>query len=284
MHARWMVVGLIAWSASWQLAFGWGQEGHSVVAEIAQRRLSPQAQAAADVILGKGHSLASVASWADDQRATHPDSYNWHFVDVPVADSTYDAAKDCKPSPKGDCTIAALERLKVQLLCGNAAAKADALRFIVHLIGDLHQPLHTIDEARGGNDIAVKVTFKGNTCFRNCEQDGNFHQVWDTTLLQRVAFDWGADVDRIEAGYLRTPEALDPATTAGTPTDWLLATHLVAQGVWAAKPADNVLDDAYLQAQLPILDKQLGLGGLRLAAYLNAAYAAPAVCTAQPAN
>jgi hypothetical protein len=275
-----MVVGLTLWAASWQLAFGWGQEGHSIVAEIAQRRLTPQAQAAVDAILGKGHSLASVASWADDQRASHPDSYDWHFVDIPIADTTYDPARECKPSPRGDCTIAALARLRVQMLCGNGAAKLDALRFIVHLIGDLHQPMHTVDEARGGNDIAVKVTFKGITCFKNCEQDDNFHRVWDSTLLQRLAFDWGADVDRIEAGFLKSPEATDPAATAGTPTDWLLSTHAVAQGVWAAKPANNVLDDAYLKAQLPILDKQLGLGGLRLAAYLNAAYAAPAACPA----
>jgi nuclease S1 len=281
MHARNVMLGLAAWSASFGLAFGWGQEGHSVIAEIAQRRLSPAATAAVETILGKGHSLASVSSWADDQRAAHPDSYNWHFVDIPIADNAYDPAKECKPSPKGDCTIGALERLKVQLRCADDASRLDALRFAVHLVGDLHQPLHTVDEARGGNDIAVTVTFKGTTCFKNCDLDANFHQVWDTTLLQRTAFDWGADVDRIEAGFLKSPEAQDAAATGGTATDWLLATHVVAQGVWADRPADNVLDEAYLTAQQPILDKQLGLGGLHLAAWLNDTFAAPAAC---PAN
>jgi hypothetical protein len=86
--------------ASTGAAFAWGQEGHSIVAEIAQRRLSPTAAAEVERLLGKGHSLASVASWADDQRAARPGSYNWHFVDIPVADTTYDPATECKPDPR----------------------------------------------------------------------------------------------------------------------------------------------------------------------------------------
>lgn len=276
MRYRRLLLLPLAWLATMELAFAWGQEGHSIVAEIAQRRLSPEAAAAVDAILGKGHSLASVASWADDQRGAHPDTYNWHFVDIPIADGTYDPATECKPDPKGDCTIAALERLKPALQCGDDAAKRDALRYAVHLIGDLHQPLHTVNEARGGNDIPVKVTFKGNTCFKNCDLDTNFHATWDTTLITRTVWNWGAFVDREEAGFLATPEAKDPAAVAGTPTDWLLQTHAAAQTVWALKPTNGVLDDAYYTAVLPVVERQLGLGGLRLAAWLNDAFAAKA--------
>ena len=269
MRFRHLLVMLLAWVASFELAFAWGQEGHSIVAELAQRRLSPAAATAVETILGKGHSLASIASWADDQRTAHTESYNWHFVDIPIASNAYDPATQCKPGPKGDCAIAALDRLKQQLRCGDAAARLDALRFAVHLVGDIHQPLHTVDEARGGNDIAVKVTFKGNTCSKNCDLDTNFHAVWDSTLIQRYVWNWGAYVDKLEAGWLATPEAADPALVAGTPTDWVLQTHSTAQTVWNAKPANNVLDDAYYQQALPVLDKQLALGGLRLAAWLN---------------
>ncbi len=273
MRFRLPLLALLVWTASFELALAWGQEGHSVVAEIAQRRLSPAAAAAVEAILGKGHSLASVSSWADDQRTAHPDTSNWHFVDIPLADQTYDPATECKPDPKGDCSIAALERLKQQLRCGDAAARLDALRFAVHIVGDIHQPLHTVAEARGGNDIPVKVTFKGAVCSKNCDLDTNFHAVWDSTLIQRTVWNWGSYVDRLEAGWLATPEAADPAAVAGTPTDWVLQTHAAAQIVWNDKPANDVLDEAYYRQVSPILEKQLGLGGLRLAAWLNDAFA-----------
>lgn len=276
---RGLSLALLVWAASFELALAWGPEGHSIVAEIAQRRLSPAAASEVETILGKGHSLASIASWADDQRSTRPDTYNWHFVDIPLADDAYDPATECKPDPKGDCAIAALTRLKQQLRCGDAAGKRDALRFAVHLVGDIHQPLHTVAEQRGGNDIAVKVTFKGATCAKNCDLDTNFHAAWDQALIQRTVWNWGAYVDKLEAGWLTTPEALDPATVAGTPTDWVLQTHGVARTVWTAKPADNVLDEAYYRRVLPALDRQLGLGGLRLAAWLNDAFAS-SECTA----
>jgi hypothetical protein len=64
-------------------ALAWGSEGHSVIAEIAQRRLSPDASAAVAQVLGQSHSLASIASWADDVRDDRPETYNWHFVDIP---------------------------------------------------------------------------------------------------------------------------------------------------------------------------------------------------------
>ncbi|HXC55824.1 MAG TPA: S1/P1 nuclease [Rhizomicrobium sp.] len=267
------------WLATTGAALAWGQEGHSIVAELAQRRLSPAAAAQVEAILGQGHSLASIASWADDVRASHPETFAWHFIDIPLADTTYDPATECKPDPKGDCAIAALDRLKQQLRCSaDAAARLDALRFAVHLVGDIHQPLHTVAEARGGNDILVKVTFKGNTCKQNCDLPTNFHAVWDSTLITRTYYDWGAYVDRLEAGWLTTLEAKDPAATAGTPTDWVLQTHAVAVTVWNLKPASNELDDAYYTAVMPLVDKQLGLGGLRLAAYLNDAFASN-VCT-----
>ena len=261
--------------ASTSAAFAWGQEGHSIVAEIAQRRLSPVAAAEVERLLGKGHSLASVASWADDQRAAHPGSYNWHFVDIPLADTAYDPATACKPDPKGDCAIGELDRLATELHCAAGdAAKIDALRYAVHLVGDIHQPLHTVGDAKGGNEITVKVTFKGNTCRKECDQSINFHAVWDSTLITRQFWDWGAYVDKLEDGWLKTPEALDPAAIAGTPADWALQTHAVAVTVWNLKPASNELDDTYYTAVLPVVDKQLGLGGLRLAAFLNTAYAA----------
>src|SRR6202789_50124 len=88
----------------------WGPEGHSIVAEITQRRLSPEAAAKVREILGENASLASIASWADDYRALHLHSAGWHFVDIPLAADDYVEGRDCAPSPEGDCIIHELAR------------------------------------------------------------------------------------------------------------------------------------------------------------------------------
>jgi hypothetical protein len=132
-------------------ALAWGPEGHSVVAEIAQRRLSPQAEKMVKRLLGRGHSLAAIASWPDDERSKRPETANWHFVDMPLSATTYDPQRDCKADPKGDCVIAALDRLHNDLRCAkDDNDKAEALKFAVHFVGDIHQPLHTVLEAGGG--------------------------------------------------------------------------------------------------------------------------------------
>ncbi len=256
-------------------AFAWDQEGHSIVGEIAQRRLNPAAADAVDRVMGRGHSLASVASWADDVRETAPQTYNWHFVDIPIGSSQFDPASQCAPGPQGDCVVAELDRLKTELRCAAGEPKLEALKFAVHFVGDVHQPLHTVLEDRGGNDIAVVVDMNGLTCKRNCQPAPiatNLHAAWDTHLIAKTVWDWGAYVDRLEAGWLRSKEAAQPGIDAGAPLDWALETHRAAQQVWALTPADKVLGDDYYRKILPILDRQLGVAGLRLARFLNDAY------------
>lgn len=276
-------------------AFAWGQEGHSIVAEIAQRRLSPQAAAAVEQLLGRGHSLASVANWADDFRSTEQGkpTQNWHFVDIPLAQKDYDATRDCKLDPgKGDCIVAELRRLKdAELLCPTGDKQKDepgvtALKFAVHFIGDIHQPLHTVDELTGGNDYEVGINMQGATCrIQKCTDDvmcrtprcnpaavTNLHVMWDSTLIQRRYWNWGAYVDALEEGWLRSPEA--QSVDGGTPEDWAVETHGEAQSAWSKAQAKTVLDDAYLNDDeiKSILDRQLAVAGLRLARFLNEAY------------
>jgi len=250
------------------------RRGHSIIAEIAQRRLSPEAAVAVEQLLGRGHSLASVGSWADDVRNDRPSTYNWHFVDIPVARNTYDPAVDCKQdSDKGDCTIAELERLKTELRCGSPDARVEALKFAVHFVGDAHQPLHTVLEERGGNGVQVDLFMHGKTCTGSCQPShshSNFHAAWDSGLIMKTVWDWGAYVERLEAGWLKTTEA--NSLNIGMPTDWIVETHGEAQTVWNLVPINKVLDDGYYNNVLPVLDRQLGKAGIRLAAFLNTAY------------
>jgi len=278
-RCRW-VTGASACAAPWLLvaqAHAWGPEGHSVVAEIAQRRLSPAASTAVTTILGRGVSLASVAMWADDVRASRPETYNWHFVNISVADSTYDPALDCAPTAKGDCVVAELERLRNELRCAPTdAGKNDALRFAVHFVADVHQPLHTVREKQGGNQVLVAAYIAGATCTGRCTPTPtatNLHAVWDSTILRKAAWDWGTLVEAVE---MNLPQFLQGASPSPEPKDWALETHRIAQSVWAATPANGVIDEEYYRMALPIALQQLGRAGTRLAAFLNDAYAATA--------
>jgi hypothetical protein len=264
-------------------ALAWGPEGHSIVAEVAQPRLSgPAAQMVAKLL--KGRSLASIASWADDDRNKDPTTFQWHFVDIPLDVVAYDSKRDCKPDPqKGDCIVAELGRLRNELRCATGDAQVQALKFAVHFVGDLHQPLHTVLEKTGGNEINVDVFMRGlatSPADTPKHMPDNFHTAWDTALIRKTVWDWGAYVDRLENGWLATSpdaKAEDPATNHAAidePTfkNWAEETHKAAPLVWYLRPADDVLDDRYLRDVLPTLDRQLGIAGLRLARLLNQAY------------
>src|SRR5450631_1625345 len=127
-------------------AAAWGSDGHSIVGEIAQRRLGPGARAQVEALLGAGHSLASEGNWADDVRPARPETFNWHFVDIPIADATYDAAKQCAATPQGDCIVAELERLQ-----------RSRLNCIAHLLSQIpyqevpHEPVYLPERVRNPN-------------------------------------------------------------------------------------------------------------------------------------
>jgi len=258
-------------------ALAWGPDGHSIVAEIAQRRLDGAAQAQVQRLLGPGHSLASEASWGDEVRSERPGTFRWHFVDIPLAESSYRAARDCSATPKGDCIVAELERARQSLRCGDERERREALLWAVHLVADLHQPLHAIAEEQGGNTVATEVAITGLRCPRCTppRASQNLHGVWDTSLIAATAWSWGAYVRRLESGWLATAEAHDAAR--GNIVDWANETHAVAREVWAWTPADRVIGDDYYRRALPVLDRQLGRAGLRLAAFLNEALA-PGSC------
>ncbi|MCP4309203.1 MAG: S1/P1 nuclease, partial [bacterium] len=212
-------------------AQAWYDYGHSTVAEIAQTRLNPTAAAAVNKILS-GRSLASVADWADEYRESHPETRNWHFVNMPIDVDVYDPAKHCVPSRYGDCAIAEIERLRNDLRCAPGPKdKATALRFAVHFVGDLHQPFHTVAENHGEHSVHVGVFVDGVRCTGGCRtpaMSANFHEVWDSVLLDKAAWSWGGTVDRIESGWLASDEAKTPGIDGGAPVDWLIETHELA--------------------------------------------------------
>jgi hypothetical protein len=271
-------------------ALPWGQEGHSIIAEIAQRRLAPHAATAVESLLGRGHSLASASTWADDIRSSRPTTSQWHFADIPIASTNYNSERDCKLDlARGDCIVAELERLRSELRCGSDQQKVEALMLAVHFVGDIHQPLHTVLENFGGNTIEVQLAAKGLACTDCPPVLTNFHRAWDSDLIHKIVFSWGTYVDRLESGWLKSGEARQIGVDGGKPADWVVETHQSARKVWQLLPSGTVrigdkdyrvMDEDYFNQVLPVMDRQLGVGGLRLARFLNEIFRSPK-CPAQ---
>jgi hypothetical protein len=266
-------------------AASWGASGHAIIAEIAQRRLHPQAVRKIRELLGGDVSLASVASWADELALLRPNTANWHFVNIPYDAVSYDPARDCKDTPRGDCVINAIARAR-SLLSDRMVSRrqrAEALMFLIHFVGDVHQPLHAADRHDAGGS-QVGVTF--------FDRPMSLHAVWDFGIIEKRTFDWGEYVRYLDQCWLRGKDI--NALQRGSPVDWALEAHRAAVDVAYVLPEDLNLSLAYYQRSLPIVDRQLALAGIRLAHVLNEAFGyrgrrdrsatheAAASCTAAP--
>jgi hypothetical protein len=241
-------------------AHSWGTGGHSVIAEIAQRRLAPDVLRRVRRLLGGEVSLASIAGWADQVALLRPDTVNWHFVNIPYDAKSYDPARDCRSTLRGDCVINAIARARATLKDRSARpqTKAEALMYLVHFVGDVHQPLHCADRNdAGGTKLAV--TFFDTRM--------SLHAVWDYGIIDKRTFDWGEYVRHLEQSWL--PGKDTRALTRGEPADWAWQAHTAAVDVAYVVPADLKLADAYYQRSLPVVDRQLALAGIRLARLIN---------------
>lgn len=244
-------------------AFSWGPEGHNLVARLAEARLTPEARARVAAILGPNTSLASIASWPDQIRRGRPETAPWHYIDIPIDRPHLDMARDC---PKGDCVIAKIEDFGKALRdpATPPEQRKEALMFLVHFIGDMHQPLHcSNNEDKGGND--VRMQFFGKPM--------NLHSVWDGGLLGRM----GAE-DKLFTEYTRD---LTPGRakkwSKGTVKDWAEESHKASQKIVYGKLAKVAagtpvpISEPYEKTADPLIKAQLERAGARLAAVLNAA-------------
>lgn len=184
-------------------AWAWGCEGHQIVALIAEKHLSPNALAAVKKLLsenpidpalkpycnGIGDLFADAATWADDYRNVRLDTAGWHFIDIPRLAAEATAYQYCWP-PHGCITAALEEQLKTLQTPGtDQKARAEALRFLIHFVGDIHQPLHaTTNNDRGGNCVPVWYFEKAPqlTDSQQGNYSPNLHSIWDTDMLQRM--------------------------------------------------------------------------------------------------
>lgn len=300
-------------AASSTPAHAWGCEGHQIIALIALKHLQPQVAGQVNAILSAAPvsaalhrycrnlglpPIADAATWADDYRAEQPDTGPIHYVNIPLnaIRDKYDVAQMCQSG----CVIDAITKYVQQLKTGrDAAARGEALRFVIHLVGDIHQPLHDEDNSdEGGNCVPVAFEDEAPRLTNPQHEDyfPNLHSVWDTGLIESLLDDHDMAVeefaDLLDIRY--HPRAA--RWNGGRPIDWAWEGHDAAVTAYRALPAfiprepetkvascaDNHvgkrmadlhvdLGPRYDDVSHPIVEEQLAKAGVRLATLLNSA-------------
>jgi hypothetical protein len=274
----------------------WGDEGHEIVGEIATHFLAPAvrqrivAMLAADTDPLTAHDFVSETTWADrfrdsDRSSTkvhYDQTHQWHFVNIELTTADIDAAcfghAPLPPAtvaslgPPSDCAVDKIVEFAAELSAPQTspAERLVALKFLMHFVGDIHQPLHASDSHdEGGNTKKVKAVGVGS---------GSLHGFWDTQFVERLGTDPITVGDTIAAGISPADVAL---WSQGSATDWARESFGVAKtSVYGKlpKPAANgvyTFPAAYVTASKAIVTKQLSRAGVRLATVLNTALAMP---------
>lgn len=297
--------------------FAWGPDGHKIVARIAEKHLTAKARTAilSQKLLEElpdgsancdsesiAEELACVANWADTVRDNvFVRTTKWHFVNISLADKTYKPEQDCPDNnEKGICGIKALAAL-IDFLESNQgsfsvgtftpdAAKFDrriAMRFLVHIVGDLHQPLHTVKEG-GGRNTPLVTFIKFSPCLQmkngKCVKGGqpSLHKVWDskiiTTLLRQKQKNEKTYADLLDSEIKESDvDAFEDADSV----EWLLEAHEIAiedddkrvKSLKKIKEQDGKIypriNSNYVKDNTPSINLQLKRAGIRLAKILN---------------
>lgn len=250
-------------------ASAWSARGHRLVGQLAERDLTPVARAEVDRLLAgePDPTLAGVSVWADEVRGSDPvlgrRSAPWHYVNVRSPDCAYEAARDCAG---GDCVVEAI-RVQTAILADRArplAERRQALKFVVHFIGDVHQPLHAGNrDDKGGNVVQVRVpTADGG------DKGSNLHALWDSGLMEQTGLDEDAYLARLHALSLAVDiprRALPPQGAAWAEQSCRISTR---PGLY---PPTTRIDADYVAQWTPLVDDQLRRAGAHLAQVLNAA-------------
>jgi hypothetical protein len=280
-------------------ARAWGDEGHEVVALIAQSFLEPDVRKRVSALLAADtdslteHDIASEATWADKLRDANTSgarlrTRQWHFIDIEVKAPDLDAACFNHPAipqgtpasngPADDCVVDKIQEFAAELAdpTTDLEEQVAALKFVLHFVGDLHQPLHSSDDNdRGGN--AKRVSANG---FRA----GNLHHYWDTEFVDQL----GPDAKTIASDLIGHITADQQSQwQAGQPTDWAKETFNIAKDdAYGQLPEPNSrgsfrLIDDYVTMATNDVALQLSKAGVRLAVILNQAMQKPAVSSSR---
>jgi nuclease S1 len=258
-----------------QSVHAWGPQGHEIVGRIAELNLTPQAMQAVNELLNGTNATVtirisddSVANWPDHIRRDRPESAPWHYVDIPFAAVGFDRERDCLNHT--GCVVEAIEHFQRVLANKDASSekRVEALKFLVHFVGDIHQPLHCAERNgdKGGNLCLVRWPGNPNPV--------RLHGVWDGNLVAKNLDDRKLDA-LAYADYLDRTFAVPNAESwsTGKPPDWAWESHHTAiTVVYDTIPTNGppeLLSVEYIRRGEGLVDIQLAKAGLRLAKLLN---------------
>jgi len=238
-------------------AFGWGVEGHNLVARLAAAHLTPAAAARVAEILGPGTTMASISSWADQIRRERAPTGPWHYIDILIVNKHLDMTRDC---PTGDCVITKIAEFRKVVVdpAATPVQRREALMFLVHFVGDMHQPLHCSDNHdKGGNDVKMEVFGRAS----------NLHSAWDSGFLGRMGQE--------DALFARYSADLTPKKAKnwgkGSVENWAEQSHKAGvKVVYGKLPKPPAVNAEYERRAASVIDTQIEKAGARLAAVLNA--------------
>lgn len=266
MRTNWIALLLILC-----LPFGsraWGVLGHRAVARIAENHLSPAARREIAHLLGT-ETMPLVSSWADELRSDPQfrETGPWHYVNVPVgldfaafAKQLNDPALAAPAAPTNAYTALLKARQDLKDPAKTTEEKRVALKFLVHLVGDVHQPLHLgHQEDKGGNDI--KVTWRG-------KDETNLHSVWDGALVEYSGFTF----TEMAAAYDHATPAQRKQWQQDDITTWLFESYQLCPPIYAAAAANSKFDWHFYPTFGPTVEQQILKAGIRLAGMLNEIY------------
>jgi hypothetical protein len=264
-------VALAASVVAWPVTLAaWSGEAHRTICEIAWLRLEPQArQMVRDLLRDEPRRLFNaVCTWADEVRdTTHPQTAAYHYVNIPAGTQGFDMARDCGDRERR-CIVWAIDQY-ARILADRSrphSERNEALKFVAHFIGDLHQPLHAgRPEDRGGNDIRVR--FFGDAGPR--DRPLTLHRVWDAEILERAGHRWRPSAQRLHA-------RITPAEAAAWATldivAWTNESFRIADAfVYPELPRDRNILTLYHARALDVSELQIQKAGVRLAHVLNRA-------------
>jgi hypothetical protein len=251
--------------------WAWGKEGHIIIAAIAQQHLTPQAQQGVQRLLGSAHIYDdAIVNWADHVRPIRPETAPWHFIDIPISKNALDMNRDCA---NHDCVIDKIEDFRQVVVDPTASRseRVEALKFVVHFVGDVHQPLHCENNNdRGGNEIRVH--------YAGPNREQNLHAVWDTSIIRDAMGDNSPTEYAAALDDSITQAQIEQWLTKSDPADWANDSHKIAQTVYGelSIPSSGTLSlpNDYGTAHKNTVDLQLAQAGIRLAKLLNDAFAA----------
>lgn len=231
----------------------WGFKGHRAVATIAQKHLNANTAYVTASYL-KGEQMEAVSTWADENR--NPKTAPWHYINLPLGLTRDAFVKAVQESDNNVYT--AILKTEATLKDANASieAKNEALKYLIHLVGDAHQPMHVSrKEDKGGNTIQLRFENKGT----------NLHSLWDSKLIDKEGL---SQEDIVKTYDTATPTDIKKWQRDG-PIEWLWESYQITTELYAnAKPGQNI-DELYYQKYIPVIRKRIDQAGIRLAGELN---------------